>query len=42
MMPSVGFRADIKAERLDLIIQQLMKIRKALLAGEGMKKAAAA
>jgi ParB family chromosome partitioning protein len=38
----VGFRADIKAERLDLIIQHLMKIRKALLAGEGMKKAAAA
>jgi ParB family chromosome partitioning protein len=37
-----GFRADIKGDRLDLIIAELMKIRKNMLAGEGMKKAVAA
>lgn len=34
-----GFRADIKADRLDLIIKSLMKIRKTLISGEGMKHA---
>jgi ParB family chromosome partitioning protein len=38
-LKKAGFRQDIKVEQLDLIIKGLMKIRKTLLAGAGLKDA---
>jgi hypothetical protein len=38
-LKKAGFRQDIKVERLDLIIKGLMKIKKTLLAGAGLKDA---
>lgn len=41
-LKKAGYRQDIKVERLDLIIQELQKIRKVVLAGKGIKDALAA
>ncbi|MEW6115650.1 MAG: ParB/RepB/Spo0J family partition protein [Nitrospirota bacterium] len=42
LLKKAGFRADIKSERLDLIIKELQGIRKIILAGKGIKDAMAA
>ncbi|MDO8282674.1 MAG: ParB/RepB/Spo0J family partition protein [Thermodesulfovibrionia bacterium] len=38
-LKKLSLHSDISAERIDLIISSLMKIRKSVLAGEGFKKA---
>lgn len=38
-LKNAGFRQDIQPERLDLVIQQLQKVRKEVLAGKGLKEA---
>lgn len=38
-MKKAGFRRDVQVERLDLVIASLMKIRKTVLAGQGIKEA---
>ncbi len=38
-LKKAGFRQDIQPERLDLVIQQLQKVRKEVLAGKGLKEA---
>lgn|GEM_PF-6507369 len=41
-LEKIAFHTDITADRLVLIIQSLMKIRKSVMAGVGVKEAIAA
>ena len=38
-LKKAGFRQDISSDRIDVVIQHLQKVRKTILAGQGMKDA---